>query len=484
MRRIVLLSIVLLSMFSCRDAARQEALHTVAVADSLFAAGGLLADTCRLQQAIDVLERHACLDHDALARAYYYLGRNYDLLHMDSREVPCFIRCIKLRTKDRQYEGRSYSNLRAICENHGEYKAAYKLAVRMVACYDTSDSNDKLLTISKLRVCYLQAKAGMLPEAMEAYGKLEESAVDLFAKTYYYKIGAELLFCAEQYNEAVRYMHKSLQYPVSRTELNYSKYLTISQAFSALGQEDSARYYCRLAIQNPWDGIDKIRAFDYWDECFADTDDSALIDYYKAESRAMQNRMAEVTREEAKAAGMICKYIEMSEKNSFYKKIIGGVAAVVLLAVCAIVILYAKRKYKYKTALGELSDNMTSLQNELSSRSADSDIRKQILLKRLEALSQQLPDPNAADWKDDSGFRRKYNALLFDLPDKLEISSGLKMNEIRMCVLVLLQAPQKQMADCLFISLKSVGKTKLRLAQKLNTTSANLRDFLIDFAAR
>ena len=82
-------------------------------------------------------------------------------------------------------------------------------------------------------------------------------------------------------------------------------------------------------------------------------------------------------------------------------------------------------------------------------------------------------------WKDYKAMKTKVDLYLNGLVSKLE-THHLNETEIRFCVLTLLGLPLKKIADIICYSYPSGIKTlKKRIADKLETNSPNLRDFLL-----
>ena len=82
-------------------------------------------------------------------------------------------------------------------------------------------------------------------------------------------------------------------------------------------------------------------------------------------------------------------------------------------------------------------------------------------------------------WKDYEAMRTKVDLYLNGLVSKLE-THHLNETEIRFCVLTVLGFSLKKIADIICYSYPSGIKTlKKRIADKLDTTSPNLRDFLL-----
>ena len=86
-------------------------------------------------------------------------------------------------------------------------------------------------------------------------------------------------------------------------------------------------------------------------------------------------------------------------------------------------------------------------------------------------------------WDDFSQMCDKINAHFFLLANKLRSAGELHEKEIRLCVLVLLDRfDSRQMAELLFYAESGIRNYKQKVAQKLGTTSKNLRQFLVDLA--
>ena len=73
--------------------------------------------------------------------------------------------------------------------------------------------------------------------------------------------------------------------------------------------------------------------------------------------------------------------------------------------------------------------------------------------------------------------------LLSDCSEKLKVLGSLNEREIRLCILVLIgNLRDKEMADILCYSNKSIRSIKRIVAKKLGTTSRNLRAEILDIA--
>ena len=84
-------------------------------------------------------------------------------------------------------------------------------------------------------------------------------------------------------------------------------------------------------------------------------------------------------------------------------------------------------------------------------------------------------------WKEYNMLCRYIDKHCFFVVQKLKEKNILNEREIRLCILVLIGGfSDKQMADLLYYGEKSIRGIKRYTAQKLGTSSANLRMFLMN----
>ena len=91
----------------------------------------------------------------------------------------------------------------------------------------------------------------------------------------------------------------------------------------------------------------------------------------------------------------------------------------------------------------------------------------------------------ALHWDDYKQFGTTANAYLYDTVDKLQAAQPeLSEQDIRFCVLVLLDLSAKEIADIMMLSQNSISNKKTRTAQKLGTIAADLREKLISITLK
>ena len=86
-------------------------------------------------------------------------------------------------------------------------------------------------------------------------------------------------------------------------------------------------------------------------------------------------------------------------------------------------------------------------------------------------------------WQDYKKLRELANSHFDNMFYRLEDMCDLSEREIKICLMVVLEYSNKQMAEILFVQPNTISKAKNKIAKQLNTSSSELRTSLIDFLA-
>ena len=79
--------------------------------------------------------------------------------------------------------------------------------------------------------------------------------------------------------------------------------------------------------------------------------------------------------------------------------------------------------------------------------------------------------------------REQANIYCGNIFYRLEETYHFSEQEMKICLMVLLEFPREQMANYLYVQPNTISKAKGKIAKILGTTSSDLRNFLIDFLA-
>lgn len=86
-------------------------------------------------------------------------------------------------------------------------------------------------------------------------------------------------------------------------------------------------------------------------------------------------------------------------------------------------------------------------------------------------------------WQDYKKLRELANSHFNNMCYQLEDTYHLSEQEIKICLMVLLEYTNKQMAEILLVQPNTISKAKNKIAKQLNTSSAELRTSLLDILA-
>lgn len=116
---------------------------------------------------------------------------------------------------------------------------------------------------------------------------------------------------------------------------------------------------------------------------------------------------------------------------------------------------------------------------------AQAAVSREDLERNIELVLSQGSAGATLHWQDYSRFCRTANAYLYNAVDQLQAANAqLSEQDIRFCILVLLDLPAKEIADIMNLSQNSISNKKTRTAQKLGTIAANLREKIISITLK
>jgi len=488
---IVLLSaLILFFSCSCGGAAMslREAQHVLAQADSLWHEGKMYGadegDSATLAQAYEAFRHFPFSCGEGRGEVAYHYGRLLRAKDNPVEAMQVFIDATHSHTKDYHILGRVYSNIGSICHLAGEFQLSYDMFERSA---DMFLQNGDTLS-------YYYALNDMAFELAEQGEK--EKTITITNKIYEYCKNQNVLLKTletqsiaykkmHQYDSAIYYAHLLLKYndePIG--------YLVCAQAYSYLEQKDSAVFYAQKVLENT-SQLDEINNALY---ILTNADETKVIEDIRriAAYRSDVQKLLEIRQ------GKLSQAVQLLEQDLNRKpdlRWLFALVGIVLFAGSCTILYYIwhKRnvhsrlihdigtKQKQKT---QLEDNIIAMHTEISQLSEQQHKTHQQLLSNIEATCSTLRNSkdvlSELGWKDYTQMCTIINRLFNNLANTLQ-KQNLSDREIRLCILVLIGGySDKQMADILYYSYKTIRSTKRHIALKLRTTSADLRTFLIE----
>lgn len=373
-----------------------------------------------------------------------------------------FMQAAHSGTDDEMLLGRVYSNMANICRQANEHALAYY--VYGLSAEHFRASGDELAYAYALNnMAWEQAAQGkkdsalaLIAEAVQAYPlyPLTEKVIETRATACIF---------ANEYDSVLYYTSlPDNDYLLSSPRLPGSEeYMTMlrAQAYSYLGKGDSATYYARELLPNTNDPayLDDIYYILTHDDEYADTETL----------RRLSSERADVQKIIEQRHGKLMQAVQLlsdslTEHPSDRKLI---VEAVLISLVCLVAALMGLMTIiERKRMMRDREQHERARQNELT--------------QTLNTLSQATDLKAELQWQDYNAFCHQTDRLFHGLATGL-VEQGLNEQDIRLCVLVMIGLPHKQIAEMLPCSPKSIGKLKDLTARKLGVSGGHLREKLM-----
>lgn len=252
LRHIGKILLVALLVMSCTSCARwREAKTVVAEADSLLVhKRTILRDTAALNFAINTLDGPLgyVFTKQDLAKAYYFMGRNFYYLNDFSTAADYYILCDRLNPKDPLYKGRVNSCMGYLCKQDSCFEEALVFYERANEAFEKSGDKRRI--------------ANGLVSIAEQYVNLKEydkvdSVLSLASRyeidsAYYARmvdVRALALYNQEMYDSALVCLLRIKNIPRPIEARCYS-YMKIMHCYEFLHQLDNTIIYAEYIISN------------------------------------------------------------------------------------------------------------------------------------------------------------------------------------------------------------------------------------------
>ena len=453
--------LVALLVMSCTSCARwREAKAVIAEADSLLVHKIVTRDTAALNFAINTLDGplgYVFAKQD-LAKAYYFMGRNFYYLNDFSTAADYYILCDRLNPKDPLYKGRINSCMGYLCKQDSCFEEALEFYERANEAFEKSGDEKRiangLVSIAEQYVC--------LHEYAKADSVLQIASTYEIDSAYYARrvdVRALALFNQHLYDSAVVCLLSIENYPRDIEAKCYS-YMKIMQAYIHLDNYEYANRYAQFIIQYTKTPNYKTNAYHTLLK-IEEKNKNAILVANLAYLRKDEDRKIRFESEYyAQASDKLKIYLE----NPYpHRKLYIIIVCSALVVVVLFWIIYVLIK-RHRCALQK--------------RDEEKQVRRNLLARRIYDHSVYF-----TSWQDYKKLRELANSHFNNMCYQLEDTYHLSEQEIKICLMVLLEYTNKQMAEILLVQPNTISKAKNKIAKQLNTSSAELRTSLIDIIA-
>ena len=459
---------------------RWQARQALRTADRLDAQGQPLAPDSLLDAAIAHYEQRHITPYAKLARAYYYRGR----IHRAARRYPQAMhdfaqarRHFTRRTSP-TLQGRTATNIAFLCASQGNDSLARMYYTEALDWFEQARDTSRM-AYTLLDLGGVELRSGHPDHSLHYHRKVLPLAQDSMLHGYVLQDMGQAYYKLGQLDSSLHYMAQAVHYPYENNNMGI-RYLYIAYCYYDWQMLDSAAVYAQKAIDSTTDPNVHYGAYYMLEDWAVLHNDVHAHDSYSALRSDAQRFIGEQTKQLTEAVGKIPLEL-MTRQNIRLQSWITMLCLFLLLCIGYawwIYWTYRQLHVENEQAKEELRQRQMQLQRSEEQRAKADETRRQ----RLQHLQQKKERLLGKEWKAWENVEHTADLILNGFFIRLQCQHpGLDEKEKRMCLLVLLNCSQREMADLLFLSTKSIGSTKRRLAQKLGTTSAGMWDYLLKF---
>ena len=462
MRHIGKMLLVALLVMSCTSCARwREAKGVIAEADSLLVEGVIIKDTAALSGGICTLENlmGRVFAKEELTKMYYLMGRNLDdYYHNFSDAADFYIKADRMKTKDWILRGRINSCMGYLCKQDSCFEEALEFYLRANEAFEKSGDEKRiangLVSIAEQYV--------YLHEYAKVDSVLSLAATYKIDSAYYARmvdVHALSLYNQQLYDSSLVHLLSIKDYPRNIEARCYS-YQMIMQVYNLLNELGTAIEYARYIIKNSNNPNYRSNAYYHLINYAKFNDDLELISLCSS-AREDEDRILRQSAElHAQATIKLRTYLDETNYTNIIILIIAS-----LLGLLGIGIWFTYKRYCCI----------------LRKYAKDKQDRRNMLTRRIYDHSVYFASNKI--WQDYKKLRELANSHFDNMFYRLEDMCDLSEREIKICLMVVLEYSNKQMAEILFVQPNTISKAKNKIAKQLNTSSSELRTSLIDFLA-
>lgn len=477
-----IVSVVIATLFvACSPQRRQQAEMTVRTADSLRAAGQYYNDSAALAEAVSTLRPVRLFHPNSYAHACYHYGRMLIDANSPVIAMEQLLRAEQYAGTDYILRGRILTNIAYICQLEERWPLAYDIYQESGNCFLQGED-----TIAYYIALHSMAKmSAYIPSYDSTFvliDSIRSNCPDSLIRIQAFVPAMQYYIRHKDYELAIQYADTLIKY---KTLYSFAC-LTKAQAYHYLNQKDSACWYAEQVI-----AVDPILLNlrnAYYILVNDDVNADKELIKQRASTRAdiqreMQHRQVELTQ--------AVDYYLQQQQISKRRKIALFIGFFTLLGVlCAVFVLYSRRKKHKKDIISLHKKNRTlQLSNQdlqqtnMHLQSEQAEQYRQILSDIESTCQTLLANPNwmkVMQWDDYKSLCRNINVRFYRLEERLQAINSMKEQEVRLCVLVLMNLSHKEIAGILRCSHTSIGRFKENTAQKLGVHGGELRMRLLE----
>ena len=283
---------------------------------------------------------------------------------------------------------------------------------------------------------------------------------------------AFVYFFANQWDSAIVCFHKAQAYPMRSSNTCINRlYLGIS--YLNLNQLDSAKCCVTEALTYPAKLQQRSGCYNILHRIANAEGDSAAINHYAAILITYKDSMMRKENTLSYQATVMDDKADALQDKKHRRQMTFIAIALALVVIVALAVYCLRTKYhqrqkeEWQNAMQEAQQEYENSRNE----------RVEQHIARLQQLYSPTSNWQEKQWKQIFRDIQLQNDSFFSNLQKKHPT--LTQEDIRLCVLIILDFTYSEIAICMNLAVSTIGKAKQRLAKKMQLSVANLRDYLL-----
>lgn len=464
LKHIIRLSLVLLLMgnfISCQS--WREAKATVAEADSLLVKGVIMRDTAVLAAAISALDNHVgrIFAREELAKAYYLMGRNLDDYHRNFADAAdCYIEADRLKTKDLILRGRINSCMGYLCKQDSCFQEALVFYERSSHSFKAS-GDEWYYSHNLLNVAEQYVNLHEYTKADSVLSIAENYEIDSAYIARVVDVKALALYNQQLYDSALILLLSIKDYPRNIEARCYS-YKLIMRCYYDMNKVEFTIPYAEYIIQQSTNLNYKSSAYCVLLDSVELINDINQLAQYSNEREDNDRSLRHTSEAYAQASAKVKEYLNNPSPNRKLYVVIA--ISVAILIIFGLITYWIYRCYQHTLTV------------------QDEEMQKRIQLFERRVFDNSIYFLASSDVWDKAGkLKELANDHFNNMFYRLEEIDDLTEHDKIICLMILLDFSNKEMASVMHVQPNTISKSKKKIAKNIGVASADIRAFLIHF---
>lgn len=460
---ILLVAFLVISNTSCTP--WREAKGVIAEADRLLVEGVIMRDTAVLGGVIRTLDHPVVrwVVKEELAEAYYLMGRNLDdYYHNFAEAAEYYIAADRLKTNDLVLRGRINSCMGFLCKQDSCFAEALMFYERANEAFAKS-GNEKRYANGLVSIAEQYVNLEKYEEADSVLQIASRFDVDSACYARMVDVRALALYNQRKYESALVCLLSIKDY-VRPIDAKCHSYLKIMQSYAHIDKYEMAAQYAHFLIShtnNPNYRTNAYYCLIKHAEINRDTDNLARYSYLRKDEDCHSQ---DKTKLYAKASNKLKSYLD--NPNPYRKLYFIIAVSIVLLTIIGVIAYWIYRRHQH--TLREYDEEKQKRCKLLERRVFDNSIHF--------LASSKI-------WDNTGKLKALANNHFNNIFYRLEEIEHLTEHDRIICLMILLEFSNKEMASVLHVQPNTISKSKKKIAKDIGIASSEIRAFLISFLA-